>query len=253
LLGQHEVTYYRCPACEFWFTEEPFWLDAAYIEAIDEVDQRLVQRNLGLARQLGVLLPRLFPEGPYVDWAGGIGLLVRLMRDAGFDYYWDDKYAANILAQGFSWHDNAPALGGEAKLVTAVEVLEHTPEPLAFLKTVLAETGAQAIFFTQCLHDGRSYDPNWWYLLPDSGQHISFFSEKTLRQLADMLGLSLSSVGTSHLLSKTPVNSRTFRRAMRISNLLTYVTRVPARMSFAPSSLSWQMTRARQPGGRAPI
>jgi hypothetical protein len=260
LLGTHEVTYYRCPACQFWCTEEPYWLDEAYTEAIDQVDQGLVQRNLTIARQLGVLLPRLFPQGPYVDWAGGIGLLVRLMRDAGFDYYWDDKYAHNVLAQGFSWHDHDHDPGpdstgtgndqagrprGTAQFVSAIEVLEHTPEPLDFFRAVFDETGAPALFFTECLHDGTSYDPDWWYLLPDSGQHVSFFSAKTLQVIADILGLSLVSWDSSHLLSKDPVDPKVFRRAVRTSRLLTFVTRTPGRLSFTPSSLKWFVSHAR--------
>jgi hypothetical protein len=246
LLGHCEVTYFRCPVCEFWFTEEPYWLDEAYTHIVEGVDTRLVERNLSVARELGVLLPRLFPNGPYVDWASGSGLLVRLMRDAGFEFYWEDKYAANLLAREYDWGDRAQGQTLNATFVSAVEVLEHTPDPLEFFRCVLAETGAQAIYFTECLHDGTSYDPDWWYLLPHSGQHISFYSSKTLQTMADILGLSLQSVGTSHLVTTQPLPPNALRRALRSSRILTHLARIPGRMSLTRSSLAWHVSDLRR-------
>ncbi len=245
LLARHEVTYYRCPECEFWFTEEPYWLDEAYFHISHEIDEGLVQRNLTMARQLGVLLPRLFPEGPYVDWASGSGLLVRLMRDAGFEFYWQDKYADNVLAREFNW-DEASDRSRRAKFVSAIEVLEHTPYPMDFVRDVLDVTGAPAIFFTEHLHDGVSYDPSWWYLLPDSGQHISFYSAKTLQAMAGLLGLSVQSWGSNHVLTRDPLPEKALRRALRSSRAITYVSRTPGRMSVAPSSLAWHVATVRR-------
>ena len=241
VLGRHDVTYYRCPSCEFWCTEDPYWLDEAYFAISQEIDEGLVQRNLTVARELGVLIPRLFPQGPYVDWASGCGLLVRLMRDAGFDFYWEDKYTVNVFAREFTWADATRSDAQGATFVSAIEVLEHTPDPLEFLRGVLAETGTAAIFFTELLHDGTSYDPNWWYLLPDSGQHISFYSAKTLQTMADILGLSLQSSGTSHLLTTKPLRQGELGRALRSSSVLTYLSRVPGRMSLSRASLAWHV------------
>jgi hypothetical protein len=249
VLVHHDVTYYRCPACEFWFTEEPYWLDQAYFEIIKEVDQGLVQRNISIARQLGALLPRLFPKGPYVDWASGCGLLVRLMRDAGFEFYWDDKYAQNVLAREYSWDDDLRAHLPPVTFVSAIEVLEHTPEPLEFIRGVFERTGTSAVFFTECLHDGTSYDPDWWYLLPDSGQHVSFYSAKTLQTMADILGLSLQSWGTYHLLTTQPLPPKALRRALKTSQVITYLTKYPARLSASRSSLGWHVSKVRRARG----
>jgi hypothetical protein len=41
----------------------------------------------------------------FIDYGGGYGLFVRLMRDAGFDYYWFDKFCDNVLSKGFE-HPN---------------------------------------------------------------------------------------------------------------------------------------------------
>ena len=154
--GRHAVDYHMCPECEYCCTDEPYWLDEAYSRAIDATDTGLVQRNLMWARWLKVMLPRLFPQGPYVDWAGGCGMMVRLMRDAGFEFYWQDLYADNLLSPRIRTQSQrqrtspAPRRGPNRGHGT-IEVLEHTPDPLGFFKEVLKETGARAIYLLRSL------------------------------------------------------------------------------------------------------
>jgi hypothetical protein len=216
ILGKYAVDYHLCDDCEYWCTDEPFWIEEAYGQAIGATDTGLVQRNITVARALGAMLPRLFPTGPYVDWVGGYGMLVRLMRDAGFEFYWQDRYADNLMAQGFEWEHNRHGRGATA--VTAVEVLEHTPDPLKFLDECMAGTGAKAVIFTQVLHGGGD-DPNWWYLSPIMGQHVSFFSAKTLARIADQLGMHVRSCGGLHVLSRRSIPAGRLRLALRVSQV----------------------------------
>ena len=216
ILTKHSVSYHLCTDCEYWCTDEPFWLEEAYAQAIAATDTGLVQRNITVARRLRAVLPRLFPTGPYVDWAGGHGLLVRILRDAGFDFYWQDRYAENLIARGFEWEDKSQ--GRDATVVTAVEVLEHTPDPLGFFHECMAGSGAEAVIFTQILHAGGD-DPNWWYLSPVTGQHVSFFSAKTLTRIADRLGMHVQSSGGLHVVSCSPIPAGRLRRALRVSKL----------------------------------
>lgn len=235
ILGKHEVAYHLCEVCEFCCTDEPFWLEEAYSQAIAATDTGLVQRNLAVARSLRMLLPRLFPTGPYVDWAGGYGMLVRLLRDDGLECYWQDRYAPNLLARGFEWEANRA--GRNASVATAIEALEHAPDPLSFLSGCLAGTGARAVLFTQVLHSGRP-DPDWWYLAPAAGQHVSFFSAKTLAEVAERLGMHLSSFGELHLLSCDPVSAAGSRWALRGGRL---ASRASARFwsGRRRASLTW--------------
>jgi len=205
------VSYHLCRVCEYWCTDEPTWLDEAYSEAIAATDTGLMMRNLHVARVLRAVLTRFFEPGTYVDWAGGYGVLVRLMRDAGFDFYWQDRYAQNLFARGFEWADDGRS--GAATLVTAIEVLEHAPDPVVLLQECLAGSGADSIFLTQELHSGGS-DQDWWYLAPVTGQHVSFFSAKTLVALGDRLGMNVLSAGTSHLFTSGPIKQPRFARAV---------------------------------------
>lgn len=216
ILGKYIVSYHLCPRCEYWCTDEPTWLDEAYSDAIAATDTGLVLRNLLVERVLGAVLPQLFSTGPYVDWAGGHGLLVRMLRDAGFDFYWKDRYATNLFARGFDWPQTPER--GPARLVTAIEVLEHAPNPVELLQECLAGSGADSIFLTQDLHSGGA-DHNWWYLSPVTGQHVSFFSAKTLGVMADRLQMRVLSTGTFHLFTREPISRSRFTLAVHSAKL----------------------------------
>jgi len=102
VLGKYDVKYYSCIHCGFVFTEEPYWLNEAYKNAINLNDTGLMQRNLHFSRVLSTVLYFLFDaKAKYLDYAGGYGIFTRLMRDNGFDFYWSDPYCENILVKGF--------------------------------------------------------------------------------------------------------------------------------------------------------
>jgi hypothetical protein len=212
VLARHQATYHMCADCSYWFISDPHWLEEAYSEAIAAIDTGVAQRNLRLSPLLTSVLTGMFgPDGVYVDYGGGYGLLVRLLRDEGLDFYWRDPHCQNLFARGFEWDRDRQ---GPATAVTAVEVMEHVTDPLAFVDACLRETGANSLVFTQYLHDG-SADPSWWYLAPEAGQHISFYTAATLHTLADRLGMSYHPAGTLHLLTRQKFRKGAFARAVR--------------------------------------
>lgn len=188
-----------CPHCGFLQVENPHWLTEAYSNAIADCDTGLVARNLSLAAQLKPLFFYLFgSDGRYIDFAGGTGLFVRLMRDAGYDFYWRDPYCENIHARGFEFEK-----GKEYRVITAFEVLEHVIDPIEFLTSALEETGAEAMFFTTDLFSGSPPKPNeWWYYAFDAGQHITFYQAKTLNIIAERLGMRFVSNNGMHFFCK---------------------------------------------------
>ncbi len=48
-----------------------------------------------------------------------------MMRDIGFDFYWNDIYADNLLARGFELN-NLESL----EVITALECFEHFLNPI---------------------------------------------------------------------------------------------------------------------------
>jgi len=215
VLKKYNVQYHLCASCEYWCTDDAFWLDEAYSEAVSSMDTGVVSRNLAIHRSLAPALVTLFGTGPYVDWAGGAGLLVRLMRDTGLDFYWQDAYAENVLAKGLEWERRRE--GRDALAVSAMEVLEHSPDPLGFIQEMLTGSGAETLIFSQELHHGP--DPTWWYLAPECGQHISFYSTRTLEEIARQLGMRLESAENLHLLTRSDLPGGRFARALHPSRL----------------------------------
>jgi hypothetical protein len=224
VLKKYRANYFHCRNCGLLQAESPSWLDEAYSAPIARSDTGLVQRNLDLARALACLLYACFGRnGKYLDIAGGYGLLTRLMRDCGFDYYWHDKYCENLFARGFEVTSAAPPFSA----VTAFEVLEHLQDPLEFLRDSVRESGTRTIIFSTVLYEGNPPAPEeWWYYAFDTGQHISFYQGRTLAMLAGRMGLRLHSKGSFHMLTDRRINPGIFGLLVgRLSHILVRYVR----------------------------
>ncbi len=105
ILNKHVIKYYHCPVCDFLQTEEPFWLNEAYEAAIGITDTGILKRNHLFAKRSSTIIASFYDtHKKFLDFAGGYGIFVRMMRDLGFDFYWIDPYADNFFAKGFE-HD----------------------------------------------------------------------------------------------------------------------------------------------------
>lgn len=104
ILKKYNRKYFHCQNCGFLQTEDPYWLEEAYEESINISDTGIMSRNLSLS-QLSTLILFFFfnKNAKFLDFAGGYGIFVRLMRDIGFDFYWYDKFSNNLLARGFEY------------------------------------------------------------------------------------------------------------------------------------------------------
>lgn len=227
VLGKYDVEYFRCPSCGFVQTEHPYWLDEAYASALLPADVGVVARNLKLANVTQVIINTFFPDGRrFLDFGGGYGLFVRLMRDRGFDYRWADEHAENVLSRGFEAEPN----DGRYDLTTAFEVFEHLIDPVGTARDMLNRSGA-VLFSTMLLPVGPPKPHEWWYYALFGGQHISLFSERALHVMAERCGVrAYSNASTVHMLSHTPVNAAAFRLVTRqkLATLLTLFHRRPS-------------------------
>jgi hypothetical protein len=77
-------------------------LPEAYASPINVSDTGYVARNLWSAERVRMIVElSRDPAGKFLDYAAGYGLLVRLMRDIGYDFRWADEYCENLFARCF--------------------------------------------------------------------------------------------------------------------------------------------------------
>lgn len=198
VLGKYHVQYYSCNHCGFIQTESPYWLEEAYLSPLARSDIGLIGRNLKLVSLCSALIPLFFnePKFSFLDYGGGNGMFVRMMRDRGFDFYWHDKYAENQYAKGFEVTQKM-----KFNLVTAFEVFEHLPRPLETIEEMF-QYSDNLIFSTRLIPRRNVTPVDWWYFSLDTGQHISLYSKESLHLIANKFNVNFSSNGISlHLLS----------------------------------------------------
>lgn len=225
-LGKYHGEYRRCAACGHVHVPQPHWLQEAYGSAITALDTGIVVRNLWLTDASCALLGSWLRNVTRIlDYGGGSGLYTRLMRDRGYDAYWWDGYCDNLLAIGFD-----ADLSASYDLLTAFEFVEHLPEPMQEFEHMRARA-PRLLLSTELVPDRIADLRLWPYLAPEAGQHIGFFTERSLRIVAERLRLKLSSNGRNlHLLAPETVPGwwlRTLRNAKHARRWAWLGQRVP--------------------------
>jgi len=223
VLNAYAVQYFRCVNCGTVQTEPPYWLDAAYASAITGSDLGLVSRNIALARTSRVIIKAFFrQDGTFVDYGGGYGLFVRLMRDDGFNFFRYDRYCENLFARGFD-ADLAPSVRYE--LLTAFEVFEHLVDPLLTIEEMLSLSDS-ILFSTLLVPDSSPKPGEWWYYGLEHGQHVVLYTAKALAIIARQHGLFLHSKNDIHLLTRRKIAPALFQIAAsrRLGGWLDRVT-----------------------------
>jgi hypothetical protein len=207
VLGRYPAEYRRCERCGYLFIVEPHWLDEAYATAIAALDTGIVTRNLWLADATTALLGTCWRGvRRSVDYGGGTGLLVRLMRDRGHDFRWHDAYSPNLLAIGFE-----ADLAQACDLATAFELVEHLPDPMTVFAR-LRDLAPTLLLSTELLPEPLPALDRWWYFAPEAGQHIGFFTRRSLEVVAERLDRRLSTNGRNlHVIANEHVSANLLR------------------------------------------
>lgn len=201
------VWYHRYGDCGFLFTAQFDGWDAAtfrryiynddYIVVDPEAAGARAQTNaVWVARHArGIAAARL------LDYGGGDGTLARLLNEQGMiARSWDPMHPGET-----------PPPDGGFDLVTAFEVLEHTPTPVETCRQALSlsRDGGQFLFSTLTMDKLPARSCDHWYIAPRNG-HISLHTSDSLRHLAARLGRGLVPIrgGTFAMTAGSPAGGR---------------------------------------------
>lgn len=204
VLNKFSVNYFNCKSCGLIFTEDPYWLEESYASAITRTDIGTMNRNLVSGLFLHLFL-KFFPKsnGKFLDYGGGYGILVRIMRDFGYDFYSYDKYCENLFSEEFNHKENCHI---DYDLLSAFEVFEHFVDPVKDINALFSFSDT-IVFSTNTYKNSPPNLTEWWYYGLDHGQHISIYSCSTLKKIADRNSAFYYTNGIDfHIYSKDKLN-----------------------------------------------
>ena len=232
VLQKYSVEYFQCSRCEYIQTENPYWLEEAYNSPINISDTGMIMRNLWFRNVAATTIFFLFDyKRKFLDYGGGYGVFVRLMRDVGFDFYWQDKHTENLFAKGFEFPVSEKLT---IELLTCFEAFEHFVEPVSELENLLS-ISRNILLSTELIPEPTPSPDDWWYYGTEHGQHIGFFQKKTFEFLAKKYNLfSYTNGHNIHLFTEKQLLSSTFKLLTKVSKFITPL--IQKRME----SLTWK-------------
>lgn len=232
-LGKYTADMVQCETCKMLQLNQIDWLEEAYSDSIAITDTGIMARNMMLSKRLVVLLSvlnaktwiptlilRTFKKilksylikritvysQKILDFGGGYGILVRLLRDIGLNAYWNDLYTENLVARGFEKKEE------KYNTILCFEVLEHIEKPKEELDRILGDVQPE-LFIASTLDFGDSIPSlDWWYYSFETGQHITFYNKNTFNKIAEIYGYHYFSVdSTFHVFTKNECNENLIR------------------------------------------
>jgi hypothetical protein len=192
------VVYRRCSGCRFVFTDffddftSEMWRKFVYNEEYGRVDPDYKH----VRPRINAHLLKTFLWGRKhttigLDYGGGNGKTSELMRARGWTFDSFDPFGQTLMDQSHLGHYN---------FSSAIEVFEHTPDPVGTLGEILSkmDPNRMMILISTVLTDGVVSDNSglgWWYAAPRNG-HVSLYSRKSLEKLGARFELQCLSVGS---------------------------------------------------------
>jgi hypothetical protein len=175
-----ERDYYHCEDCDLVFVPPEFHLDPEAEKArylTHNNDPNDVDYRAFLARLWDELRPRLTVGVHGLDYGAGPGpALAAMIEEAGFSVALYDPF----------FHPNTAALSISYDFITCTETVEHFSSPRTDFVRLheLLKPGGWLGVMTGVLKDKINF-ADWYYQRDPT--HVAFYSEGTLRWVADWL------------------------------------------------------------------
>lgn len=203
VLQKIDASLMRCNGCGFIFVQEPIWLESSFHDELNVLDLGSVDRCGIVLDFLEVLVrSERLASSTILDWGGGYGLLTRMARDRGLDCVNFDPYVNDLFSGPARVRTEVTA-----GLTVASEVFLHIPDPLSALNNLLAYSD---IVLVTAVVPPLDISDEWWYLMPETGQHVAFFPVSALEELARRSGTRIHTDGRFfHVFTRRPLRLRT--------------------------------------------
>ncbi len=183
-------SFFRCPRCELIFVPSSEHVSsnmekARYDQHNNSPDDTGYRQFL--SQILAPLLPKINPGGNGLDYGcGPAPVLTQILHEKGYQAeHFDPIY-----------HNRTGLLSRQYDFVTCTEVVEHFRNPKADWERLinLVRKGGWLAVMTQLIR--ADMDFGQWYYQRDS-THVSFYSDETLRWIANCNKLSIEQYGKS--------------------------------------------------------
>lgn len=239
----------RCQDCEFSFVVGPSWLADSFSETLQPLDIGAVDR-CSVVLDFVQTVARITgwrSRSRFIDWGGGYGLMTRMARDRGMNFANFDPYVRPL----FSAPANLDNLCS-TDVIVASEVFLHIENPLHILAELLSFS--PVVIITAVVPPDR-ISAEWWYLMPDTGQHVSFYPLHSLKKMAELTDAKLLSDGRFfHIFSRSelPFRTKVVVRSRTLTFAISYLLRglfLAARSVNRSSSLTQFDREVIQSGG----
>jgi SAM-dependent methyltransferase len=180
------IYYYRCDDCSFLFTDFfDDWTPQEFRQFVYNHDYLKVDPEYVAIRprQTAVTMAELLcnrQDAAILDYGSGSGAFAEELQAHGFK-----------CVESYDPFSNARMPAGKFDIITAIEVVEHSPAPLALFSEIQERLNdGGCLIIAECLQPDNIAElrGNWWYIGPRNG-HVSTYSDETLSVLARRLGM----------------------------------------------------------------
>jgi hypothetical protein len=169
-----------------------------YEPGYNKVGSDYVQRADYIAMIEDFLRPK-FPSAPRIlDWGGDTGINTPLLTEASLVHVYD--ISGKPTVEGATAVDLATVSKTNYNLITCIQVLEHVSDPAGFVKEIVTNMDAGTLLYLEVPYEAlmrehrgsgqaHLYKRHWH-------EHINFFSEGSMRTLAQQAGLEIVELRT---------------------------------------------------------
>ena len=204
-----EYTYLRCQECEATFLSEippdeelSMYYESGYYHLKQE--HRDSPKSLSAILRFHMRLARPIPlekPGKHLDFGCGPGDYLSFTESYGWESVgveYSEASARAARARGFqvvleSDLDDLP--DGGYDLITMIHSLEHLPQPMEVLRRLVRKLAPSGQLFIEVpyldCHEFRIFGR--WFSMIQAPVHLQFFTDSTVRRIASMVGLELTS------------------------------------------------------------